>query len=104
MADLNFDEVNYGISSSGVKKYISDIRAIVLQQTSNIIETGQQDVKNAIEKGWNGESKDKFLILFNKKCLDLKAALNKEYYDLENRLNELSNDFINQDRNMMIED
>ncbi len=103
MADLNIGDLDYGISLRGADQYIDDLKAIVLDQVSSVIEQEQKNVKAALDKGWSGASREKFDILFNSKCLELKNALKEEYWDLQSRLNELSNDFINQDQNMIID-
>ena len=93
MADLNIGDLDYGISLRGADQYIDDLKAIVLDQVSSVIDQEQKNVKAAL----------KFHILFNSKCLELKNALKEEYWDLQSRLNQLSNDFINQDQNMIID-
>ncbi len=103
MADLNIGDLDYGISAKGVKDYIEKINYIVLTSVRDIIDEEQKNVMTALDKGWAGEARQKFDQLFNKQCLDLKSALFYEYKDLESRLNELANDFVNQDRNMMLD-
>lgn len=102
-ADLNIGDLTYGISLKGADQYIEDIKAIVLDQVSSVIETEQKNVKTALDKGWAGTSREKFDQLFDAKCDELKEALKEEYLDLQSRLNELSNDFIEQDKNMILD-
>lgn len=102
-ADLNIGDLDYGISLKGADQYIEDIKAIVLDQVSSVIEAEQKNVKAALDRGWSGTSREKFDQLFDAKCSELKEALKDEYLDLQSRLNELSNNFIEQDKNMILD-
>ena len=85
-------------------KYIAaNIPDLSRQMVQKLIEEHKANVRKAIDAGWNGESAERFKELFNKRCDELSEALKAEYYDLESRLNELTTNYINQDKNMIIE-
>lgn len=103
MADLNIGDVTYGISYSGIAQYKEDIKSICLVEVKELIEDHNALVRQAIDAGWNGKSAQKFKELFNKRCEELTEALDSEYHNLENRLNELTTNYVNQDAGMFIE-
>ena len=103
MADLNIGDLTYGISYSGISQYKEEIRSKCLVEVQNLINEHKANVRKAIDAGWNRESAERFKELFNKRCDELSEALKSEYYDLESRLNELTTNYINQDKNMIIE-
>lgn len=101
--DLNIEDLEYGFSTAGAYQYKTQIRQKMLIEAANMIDEQKKQVKSALDTGWAGESRERFDNLFDKKCEELKQALIDEYNDLESRLNELSWNFVNQDRNMIIE-
>lgn len=100
---LKISELDYGYSANGLEEYKIAIKQKMLQDAANVIDDQKENVKSAFDKGWAGESREKFDALFDQKCEELKQALDDEYQDLESRLNELSWNFVNQDKKMIIE-
>lgn len=90
--------VSYGLSKKGIQKYIDDLDFDVKAIKEAI--KAVDGIQKAIDKGWQGYSRDVFYEDFNESIEDLLDSVEKESKDLKNRLEELQNNLINQDINM----
>lgn len=100
--DLGIESLSTGISKGGMFEYLDNIKAEVITGTERII-NDVTHIENAINSGWQGVAKDRFLIAFKEKREALLADLNKEYDNLYWRLLELEEQYFKADANMFDE-
>ena len=94
------DGITEGISSGGMEDYLGKLQIDLLQSVSKAL-WEVQDLETAINKGWQGVSRDKFLEKFNSAIKATEEDLHDEYRDLVNKLSELSQNYYEQDAKMM---
>ena len=91
-------DVSYGLSKKGMDKYIDDLKLDI-----DAVKKAVKDVdgiQKAVDKGWQGYSRDVFYQDFDESIENLLDSVEKEYKDLKNRLEELEDNLINQDVKM----
>ena len=98
-SELGISSLTTGISKSGMAQYEEDLKTNVLTN----VETKIEDVEaviTAINGGWQGESRDRFLKDFENVRKKLIEDLKDEYKDVQNRLDELQDNYFRQDKNL----
>ncbi len=99
--DLTFDGgITEGLSKQGMEAYLDNLRLGILNDVGNALDN-TDDLQQAINKGWQGVSRDKFVAQFNKAVETIKEDLAQEYADLVNKLSELAQNYYIQDANMI---
>lgn len=99
---LGIDNLDIGVSTEGAANYFEELRADLLTSVQNMIdEVGE--VENALNKGWQGVSRDKFDAQFKASREALKNDLAREYADLVTKISDIVESYINQDKNMIID-
>jgi len=95
-------EMTEGLSSKGMEAYLEALKANLLVKVGESLDETTA-LEAAINKGWQGVSRDKFMTQFNKAIEATKEDLVAEYYDLVNKLSELAQSYYEQDANMIID-
>lgn len=98
--NLQMGDLTIGVSKAGMDSYIENLKLEIITNTIQKMDNIQA-IEAAINKGWQGESRDKFLTLFKKQRDLIKEDLKKEYKDLEFRLQELEASYYKQDKEML---
>ena len=99
--DMDFDaDVSQGISKQGMMDYCESLRVELLKGAIKKLEE-TDGIQGAIIKGWQGESRDKFLDNFERAIKATAQELFAEYADLIKRLSELAQDYYSQDSKML---
>lgn len=98
MSKLGIEDLEIGISAGGMKDYMNSLQMNIKDVNKAI--DNFTDTENAIRGAWQGVACDKFIKDFKKTREDVKADMQKEYKDVENRLAELRNNYYKQDQNM----
>lgn len=98
--NVGIDGLTMGVSTQGMQQYREDLRMELLEQTKEKLED-VGEIQTAVDAGWQGEARDKFLIDFGEAIRSIEEDLVKEYNDLDNRLQELEQNYFTQDKNMM---
>lgn len=101
--ELGIESLSTGISASGMDEYLEGLRAKYITETSELIDD-IADIQEAINNGWQGVAKDRFMTQFDIARTTVKNDLRKEYTNLEARLTELKAQYFETDKNMIIED
>ena len=97
---LGMDSLTIGFSTSGMKNYIDELRLNMLEATkAEIVDFDY--VRICIEKAWQGQARDTFLREFEDARQKVKDELDKEFANLETRLNEIQTFYLNADATMM---
>lgn len=91
-------DVSYGLSRKGMEKYIEDLKLDIDAVKKAVKDV--DDIQKAVDKGWQGYSRDVFYQDFDESIDNLLNSVEKEYKDLKNRLEELEDNLINQDVKM----
>ena len=101
MADaIGISELTIGIDRNGMETYKDSLKAELLVSTRQRIEDITA-IESAINQGWQGVSKDKFMDKFKTLRERVSDDLEREYKDLEYRLDELVSNYFQQDKKMI---
>lgn len=100
-ADVGIADLTEGISHAGMEAYLEELKATVLTETINVINNEADALQNAINVGWQGRARDVFFDKFNTVRSNIAEDLTQEYYDLVARLQELEDNYFNQDKKML---
>lgn len=98
---LDIDRLNIGFSRDGIKKYRENLRDSLIDGTSDVLKNNFETVKNAIDEGWQGHSRDVFMAQLSDTISRIESDLKKEYRDLNNRFEEIENNYFRQDEELM---
>lgn len=100
---LGIGDLSIGVSAGGTEEYLANLKTELLTNVSSKIVEDYKAVKDALDRGWQGQSRDKFDMKFEQVKTQLIADLEAEYNDLERRINEITENYLNQDKNMIID-
>lgn len=98
--NMGISEMTEGISTNGMEEYLENLKAHLLTETTKII-NDTSALESAINSGWQGQSRDKFIEKFNEARMAISMDLKKEFKDLQNRLAELEMNYFAQDSKMI---
>lgn len=90
-----------GISAVGMQNLHDSIKARLYEGVIQKLEE-TEEIQSALNKGWQGESRDKFLNEFSRGIDMVKSDLHKEYIDLAHKLGELTEYYYETDKEMII--
>jgi uncharacterized protein YukE len=99
---ITIDNLDIGVSAAGTEAYLENLKASLLTEVSTKIDDVEA-ITSALNSAWQGESRDKFDARFEKMREDIKSDLEAEYNDLAARLSELTNSYLHQDSNMILD-
>lgn len=94
--DVNIKDMTYGVSSQGMEIYVKNLRTELITKCFDKLEDTKA-VSDAIVKGWQGASRDKFLQSFENAIESVERDLRSEWVDLQYRLAELEVNYFKQD-------
>lgn len=97
---LTIDALDIGVSEAGTEQYLEELKASYLLAVKDKIETVSA-IDAALDRTWQGQSRDAFDNRFKKMREEIIADLEAEYNDLRVRIEELANNYIQQDINMI---
>lgn len=97
---MSFTNVSEGLDIDGMNNYIKFLQLDVLQKVIDQLEK-TQGIQSAINLGWQGKSRDKFLTKFEEQIKATEKELTNEFEDLKTRMNDLARSFYTQDENML---
>ena len=99
---LGIDNLDIGVSTSGAVEYFENLKTELLTNVEQKIdEIGP--ITTALDKGWQGVSRDRFDSQFEEAREALKMDLRREYKDLVVKINQAVEGYVNQDKNMIID-
>ena len=98
--NLGIDSLTIGVSRAGMEEYRESLKMHLLEETKTKLED-VAEIQTAIDNGWQGQARDQFLVDFDQQIGKIIEDLQKEYDDLDHRLIELSENYLNQDMNML---
>lgn len=98
--NMSFDGVTEGIDRDAMKTYLENMKIELLDTVKEQINS-VSDVLDAINAGWQGESRDVFLRQFASQRRAIIEDLEDEYKDLMARFKELQEFYYKQDEQMM---
>jgi uncharacterized protein YukE len=99
-SNMDISEMTEGVSEKGMEDYIDSLKAYLLTETTKII-NDTSALEAAINSGWQGQSRDKFIEKFNEARMAISMDLKREFNDLNNRLAELLANYFAQDSKMI---
>lgn len=97
---LGISNLDIGYSEEGFKDYKSKLQIDLIQGTNEKLEA-TEGIVNAINSGWQGMARDKFIEQFQQSINDIESDLQKEYEDLLARFSEIENNYLAQDQELM---
>lgn len=92
-------DLTIGFSRQGMNEYKESLKIDLLEKSIEKI-NNTDAMMSAIDAGWQGIARDKFVEDFNQIRQKIANELLQEYNDLNNRLEELANNYLNQDREL----
>lgn len=98
--DMSFDEVSEGFSKQGLEGYVDYLKLKVVDVVTNELRT-VNDINSAIDKGWQGKSRDLFLQKFDKLIEQTCEEIEAEFGNLVSRMSELAQNYYEQDAKML---
>ena len=99
---LGINDLSIGVSTSGLQAYLDELRASLLTEVESKIDD-YTTVKSALDKGWQGVSRDNFETNFQEMREKVKEDLRLEYSNLHARIEELAYNYVQQDKNMIVD-
>ena len=102
MSNLGIDSLSTGIDSKGMDAYLESLKADLITKTAEKINS-IAEIESAINAGWQGIAKDRFMNDFEKQREAVITDLEKEYGNLLTRLNEVQTEYFQTDINMIDE-
>ncbi len=97
---VTINQMTYGFSSAGTDDLLATIKTDLLLTAKTALEN-VDGVVNAINAGWTGQAKDKFLLNFGAAHVKIASDLQSEYNDLYTRFTELASAYKEQDANLI---
>ena len=101
--ELSINEMSIGMSVAGMQDYLENIKAEILTNVTNQLDTARDEITKSVRTAWVGQSEQRFETLLSEAVEDLKVELNAEYNALASRLNELQNNYFNQENALISE-
>ena len=101
--ELSINEMSTGMSVAGMQDYLENIKAEILTNVTNQFDTARDEITKSVRTAWVGQSEQRFETLLSEAIEDLKVELNAEYNALASRLNELQNNYFNQENALISE-
>lgn len=97
---MDFENVTEGVSRSGMNGYLEYLRVDVITKILEALDN-TDEMSTAINNGWQGQSRDKFLSQLRGAIKASKNDIYKEFSNLADRLSDLYQDYMKQDANMI---
>ncbi len=88
MGSLSIQDLDIGVSANGIDEYQKSIKSSLLTTSKQLI-NDVKEVENAINSGWQGDSKERFLKNFKKTREQICDDLDKEYENLKDIIDDL---------------
>lgn len=101
--ELTISEMSTGMSTTGMQEYLDQIKAEILTDISNQLDTAREEIIKVLKTAWVGQSEERFETLLTDAVDDVKTELTAEYNALASRLNELQNNYFNQENALISE-
>lgn len=101
--ELTISEMTTGMSSGGMQQYLENIKAEILTSVTEKLDTARDEINKSLRTAWVGQSEQRFETLLTDAVENLKTELKAEYNALESRLNELQNNYFNQENALISE-
>lgn len=98
----SISELTIGADANGVVDYLDQIHSVVIKDVGELLDS-TNDLVAAIQDGWVGTSRDRFVNQFLKTKDDIKEDLISEYTDLTQRIYEITAGYFKQDQNLIDE-
>jgi uncharacterized protein YukE len=98
--DLGIQNLDIGFSSAGLEDYIKRLKLDMVDGLADVL-LDFTNVENAINAGWQGVSRDRFLVQMKLNAQKINTDVGSEFEDLQNRFSEIQASYYNQDYNMM---
>ncbi len=101
--ELAINEMSTGMSVAGMQDYLENIKAEILTNVTNQLDTARDEITKSVRTAWVGQSEERFETLLTDAVDDVKTELTAEYNALASRLNELQNNYFNQENALISE-
>ena len=101
--ELSINEMSTGMSAAGMAQYLENIRAEILTNVSEKLDTARDEIIKSLKTAWVGQSEQRFETLLTDAVEDVKTELNAEYNALASRMSELENNYFNQENALISE-
>ena len=98
--DMAFTQVTHGISKQGIEGYLEYLKLSIITQIEQKLDD-TSGFETAINKGWQGASRDVFFEKVGKAIKSTKDEINAEFNNLRLKLSQLTNDYYGQDKAMI---
>ena len=92
VSSAGINNLNIGLSISGIKEYLSLIKTEMVEETKALIDN-YFEVENSVNESWSGQAKDKFLNHFSEAREDVKTKIENVYEIIENKFQEMINSY-----------
>ena len=102
-SELGIGEMTTGMSASGMEQYLENIKAEILTSVTEKLDTARDEIIKSLKTAWVGQSEQRFETLLTDAVEDVKTELNAEYNALASRINELENNYFNQENALISE-
>lgn len=99
---LKIQDLSIGVSTKGLQTYKDKLEVELLDTVETKI-NAISGVTKALDRGWQGTSRDRFDAQFKAIRKKIIADLKDEYKNLEKRIDELAYNYVKQDMNMIID-
>ena len=98
--DMDFNGVTEGFSKEGYGYYISYLKLNIVDTICDMLDK-TDGIINALNKGWQGNSRDKFIEKFNKTKNKTEDEIIAEFKSLKSKLSILAYNYYEQDAKML---
>ena len=98
--EMSWEGTSEGVSRAGMEGYLEFLKLNVVEKVIEKLEA-TEEMNQVINKYWQGQSRDKFLQSFAKTINEVEEDIRSEFSDLADKLSDLYNSYIDQDRQMI---
>lgn len=97
---VDIADLTQGVSRKGMDMYSNNMYKELVEQVRYKLEDVSA-IQTAVDAGWQGESRDKFLADFEANIRIVENQIKDEYYALDARIIELTGNYYRQDRDLL---
>jgi len=98
---IDYESMTIGASAAGLTTFLEELKVDYIDKARDELESGLTGVKEALDAGWQGESKDKFFQDLTDNANVVRETLEAEYTKLNVAITSTAQSFFTQDAQLM---
>lgn len=98
---MDFSKVKIGVNSAEVQDYLDRIKADVIDEAKNLLDSKQEELFGTFRENWQGVSEKNFETNMSNATKAIQASLDAHYAALSSKMIATNNSWVNQDEQMV---